>query len=106
MKQLIERIRELEAAATPGEWRYRDMDETIVDSNEQVLFPCWANRMLREVGDYADVMLVPEMRNALPRLLDRLEKLEAVAEAAKDVSLILNGPIQTLWDALAALEDK
>lgn len=80
MKDLIARLRHLEKGATCGPWRYRDMDETIVDSNEQILFPCWANRMLRETNDWADVLLVPEMRNSLETILDRLEFLEKFYE--------------------------
>lgn len=48
-----------------------------------------------------------EIVDALPQLLDRMEKLEVVAEAAQKV--IDRGEYyegDTLMDALAALEDK
>lgn len=52
-----------------------------------------------------------EVMNALPTLLDRLEKLEAVAEVGNEMRLLSHllgtttGPrFQPLWNALAALE--
>jgi hypothetical protein len=54
MKEIIERLRELEAALSPAPW---------IGCNH----PSYVN----------------EMRNSLVPILDRLEKLEAVAEAAR-----------------------
>jgi hypothetical protein len=107
--KMIEILRELEAKATPGPWRYTDSDELIVDSERNLLFPCWGNTKLQYDYDYSDVLLVPNMRNALPKLL-------AVVEAAKEIDEILEDPEsrkeidsftnQPLRAALAALEEE
>lgn len=76
MKQIIARLRELESATTPGPW---DCAIGITSEGYIDLLPtgneCVPSRDI-------DLDLIDEMRNALPQLLDRLEKLEKVVEAA------------------------
>lgn len=104
MKQLIERLRKLEAAATPGEWLPFRAEYW---NGAQYAYQGAGPRQWGEPGTAnADAQLIAEMRNALPQLLDRLEKLEAVTEAAEEYVYedTLLGAIKLL-DALAALED-
>lgn len=89
MKQLIERLRELEAKEYPGLQAFKPGNTT-------------------QVEYLADLF---EVYDALPQLLDRLEKLEAVAEAAKGATTERDkikraGYINGLAYALAALEGK
>lgn len=97
----IERLKQLEAGATPGPWYYRDSDESICDIDDNILFPGWSNPKLQGPdNDWSDVLLVTQMRNALPKLL-------AVVEAAR--WQLMDNPEETqkgLEDALAALEDE
>lgn len=94
MKQFIERLRELEEAATPAPW--------IVEH------ACVNGPVYRIAGEYEpvipqDAKLIAEMRNALPKLL-------AVVEAAKGATAERDkikraGHINSLKHALAALEE-
>lgn len=103
MKDTIKRLRELEAAATAGPWAgVPRCGYGYVTSEYSQIAEMYGN------GGYTNAQLVAEMRNALLDLLDRQEKLEAVAEAAKTLwdftpTLIYE---RKLMDALAALEDK
>jgi hypothetical protein len=101
---IIDLLKELEAKATPGPWRYSDSDELILDSENTLLFPCWGNIKLQQDYDYSDVLLVPNIRNALPKLL-------AVVEAAKQAVLDCEDAgceliADNLNTALAALEEE
>lgn len=92
MKALIKRLRELEGKATPVKWGAHMCDDDV--------FGIYAEVDVTPVGDIiteqivetdagvyppnkADAELIAETRNALPKLLDYVEKLEAVAEAAQ-----------------------
>jgi hypothetical protein len=104
MKDTIARLRELEAAATPGPWTtYHDWEAYGIRAGLQTT-------VLQQTAYYPsapgweDTQLIAEMRNALPALLDRLEKLEAVVEAAEDVAPFLEEG-HTLVVALAALDN-
>lgn len=128
MKDTLHRLRELEAAATPGPWQAVEYG---VHTERKAI----AGRGFGPVDDFyqgvycdqPDADLIAEMRNALPALLDRLEKLEAVVETVKHLRInrsmsidIPDWDTQTdvdgigftfsdwekVDDALAALEDK
>lgn len=115
MKQIIARIRQLEAAATPGPWEMRTQGQDMNDASYKV-FPYGKY----EIFDYfisdapyyntapnkPDVELFVEMRNVIIPLLDRLEKVEAVAEAAKDACRAIPGMLPKIEAALAALDAK
>jgi hypothetical protein len=92
MKQLIDRLRSLESAATKGPWRLDGFDivsptaGTLINGNTKLV-----------VGspDYLceeDETLIIELRNALPLLLDHIEKLEVALrkceQNAGDVNMI------------------
>jgi hypothetical protein len=79
MKDIIKHLRSLEAAATPGPW---NITTSFTETDDR---------------------LMEEMRNSIKPLLDRLEKLEAVVEAAEDVAPFLEEG-HTLVVALAALD--
>jgi hypothetical protein len=81
---VLERLKQLEAAATPGPWYYRDSDETIrgrlwfLEKEIDVcVFNAWGAENIPRDQDWPNCVLTVEMRNALPKLL-------AVAQAAKD----------------------
>jgi len=78
VKDTIKMLRELEAAATPGPWYLRVgfLGATQIHGPRQI-----------EVGSAynGDDQLIVEMRNTIPALLDRLEKLEALVEAAREL---------------------
>ncbi len=100
---IIQRLRELEATATPGPWE-AFAGSVIRGTREAYHHPLNddGTPYYRYVGirESEDAVLIAEMRNRLPKLL-------AVVEAARtyiDNNGGENGP--TLWHALAALEDK
>lgn len=117
MKQLIERLRQLEAGATPGPWEF-----VATGATEDWEVSCEGSYKIQPVGgdEYSyficdatyyntapklnDAALISEMRNSIFPLLDRLEKLEAVVEAAKHQHWSQNS--RELNNALAALEEK
>jgi hypothetical protein len=81
---MIDRLRELDSAATPGPWKEYLRGYVVADASPQD-----DATPDDEVGTYfsaelygpnidADAALIPEARNALPKLL-------AIAEAARDV---------------------
>lgn len=84
MKQLIARLRELEV---------KEYDDALPTNSAGVI-------RLRK--DFMQDVL--EVYEALPQLLDRLEKLERVVEAAKDACRSIPGMLPKIEDALAALE--
>lgn len=72
----VTKLRALLEAATPGPWARNKQDTRLdyIESDEcEVAMDCYRS----------DAALIVEMRNSLPALLDRLDKLEAVAEANK-----------------------
>lgn len=80
MKDLIKRLRELEAAATPGPWEY-DGISYVFQKGSGI-----EDQMMVEMRGYPqdeNAKLIAEMRNSLSIILDRLEKLEAVIEVHK-----------------------
>jgi hypothetical protein len=103
----IERLRALLEKATPGEWHavdkaYGELSEQEMQSEEDLSHLSMHKSRHHTVSrspnvngwrtdggndDYCiseeDAALIAEAHNALPALLDRLEKLERVAEAAK-----------------------
>lgn len=114
MKQLIERLKQLEAAATPGPWLETKLAGGFAVNRYIRWFPTGEDQFYNGEPDAA---LIAEMRNALPQLLDRLEKLEAVADAAENACQDLDGFNRTCPDnhefysaillrrALAALQE-
>ena len=105
----IARLRALEAAATKGSWKF--VPWHIEEANAAVRAPTgW---LICSTSSDADSELIAEMRNALPALLDRLEKAEGeLAEAREDVRslcrFILNewGPDGALKATTFALEQR
>lgn len=121
----IERLKELDAKATPGPWQTRFIYRAYS-----------AGRDLPDLEygtkpeqDWPDCELIAEMRNALPELLaqgeilaalaksheaqmEYIRKLEAVAEAAKTVSNACSGYVNERSDfgalrhALKALDER
>lgn len=83
LSRTIARLRQLEAAATPGPWEVSIIREFLkAGENADIV----SNLPLPDEFEYpdrSDAKFIAEMRNALPQLLDRLEKLEAVADAHK-----------------------
>lgn len=84
-------LRELDAGATPGPWWVLSMTRVIgrgaiarvghdgIDHSTGEALP---DEQI-EQDEAADAALIAATRNALPAILDRLERLEAVAEAAR-----------------------
>lgn len=117
----IEELQGLLAKATPGPWSTHLVDDTtIMSPAREVATTCDSSQTDREDGydiEYeqmeADAALIVAMRNALPALLDRLEKAEGeLAEAREDVRslcrFILNewGPDGALKATTFALEQR
>ena len=88
MKDTIKRLRELEAKVTNGPWRKAGCF-SIISNDEPEESSCLdgafvastlkSSGVIGKMGNIAD--LIVETRNALPKLLDYIEKLEAIAEA-------------------------
>lgn len=75
----LARLRELLAAATPGPWETAERSDTInVQAGQRAVARCQ-----RKAGVWRDAALIVAAVNALPALLDRIEALERVAEAAR-----------------------
>jgi len=116
----IEELRGLLAKATPGPWKNHLVDDTtIVASNGFEIGTTWpGGSVYNGFVDPAEqheinAALIVAMRNALPALLDRLEKAEGeLAEAREDVRslcrFILNewGPDGALKATTFALEQR
>lgn len=132
MKEIIKHLRALEAAATPGPWEMGSYDGRAVIHGPSIEQPVCPNSDIdfevvgenEEIGEYGyvhdirppfrkkiDAKLCAEMRNALPALLDRLERLEAVAEAAGSLPALKYDDVdmtteeRRLKGALAALQE-
>ena len=124
-----ERLKELEAKATPGPWEapehlptwiYGEQDGKTIHVADIRGWGCMTGKGSGALGwseeradekQRANAALIVEVRNALPALLDRLEALEAVAEAARRYTRCLSVIQQDkahadLCQALAALEEK
>jgi hypothetical protein len=89
----IQNLRELLAKATPGPWTfYSDSGAVCINDGCGIagvpIVLMYADRGHR----VDDAALIVAMRNELPSILDRLEKLEKVAVAARVVSSQRNGP--------------
>jgi len=88
IQQLTERLRELEMDATPGPWltpkEEADADwskrRKIIDDEGCEVWP-WLHE--------GDRTLAYAARNALPRLLDEIQRLEAKADAWKAYAIQL-----------------
>lgn len=116
----IDELRRLLAKATPGPWKNHLVDDTtIVASNGFEIGTTWpGGSVYNGFVDPAEqheinAALIVAMRNALPALLDRLEKAEGeLAEAREDVRslcrFILNewGPDGALKATTFALEQR
>lgn len=81
LPDLITRLRELEAAATKGPWRVVPGDDvdTVCSDKHDICQPyevAVRGHYSRAPGD-ANAALIAEARNALPLLLDEIEKLRA-----------------------------
>ena len=81
MKDLIKRLKELEAKATEGPWEPND---ALGEDFTQALGPeikynprDKQSRRIAQDRAITDSGLIAETRNALPKLLDHIEKLEA-----------------------------
>lgn len=81
MTDVVARLRQLEAAATPGPW-YIEKNGTIKRGMLWIAHMAGAMSNPAVVTD-ADVIVAA--RNALPQLLDERDLLLAVAEAAKEI---------------------
>lgn len=97
IKETIERLRQLEAAATPGEWNTDSCgDVYAITVSEPITVRIGTTAFWCEGNPNAQ--LIAEMRNALPQLLDRLDyleervlKLEAIKAATQKLeSTLLN----------------
>lgn len=105
----IDKLKQLEATATPGPWKvgnYSGRHHGLLLLSEDA----FAGNL---VSGRDNVKLIVAMRNALPKLLDSISRLEAVVEAAQ---ALVNCPYVVITekaddlqgdfeDALAALED-
>lgn len=109
----VEQLRQLEQAATPGEWRvetYEDGSGAFVVRGMQYLI---AEARPSDHGDQGNARLIAAMRNALPALLD-------IAEAAQDVvpstefldhipgpyAYVRVDELKAVADALSRLDDR
>ena len=99
------KLRELSEQATPGPWGGDYKCSMLnLDTGQDVA----------EFYGSKDALFVEEMRNSLPALLDRLDKLEAVAGAAQNLQIHIKhddvgyddfeAAVETMDAALAALE--
>lgn len=95
----LDRLKDLEAKATPGPWKYGDMYE---DNRENdIVEPDGYAVIHRDSGCYtpdsptADLIIA--MRNALPKLLPYIEKLEAVINQTKQWA---ETPLAAEWELL------
>lgn len=105
MTDLVERLREREAMATPGPWELQDGNSHrrigVPGKDGSVCRPAkYSERephWLTLDGErvYADLMLAVEARNALPELLDRIQADAARLEKAREaLEIVANRPIQ------------
>lgn len=97
-------LRELLAAATPGPWRGSHSDwrparaQTSVEAGESLVASVYAET---DSGASANARLIAAAVNALPWLLDELDKLRAERDAARDAQEAPDGPLMTFevrWD--------
>lgn len=129
MTNLLTRLRELEAKATPGPWTVAGARNLSVQGMN-----VWAVSVNHANGDWetifvngaceAQAQLIAEMRNALPKLIDeiesrdaeltklntRLTRLLAVVEAAKKYKAYLGfkeeeETLRNLFHTLVELEE-
>lgn len=86
---MIERLKELEAKATPGPWKV-DLGNWEIERDHAerhvVLGITWQERQDQEnqtywnmAHPYADMELIAELRNALPKLLAAMEAADTLA---------------------------
>jgi hypothetical protein len=118
---LLDRLRELEAKATPGPWTYHDREgdwpPSNVSATEQtgcneeddchnVVCSLPSSAYGYEANFYSNGPLIAETRNALPKLL---EALEVATEALKTFREYDGHPVVARWDgvggALAKVEE-
>jgi hypothetical protein len=102
---MIDRLRELDSAATPGPWRTYHDGLTLDGEERQLVSEVADDTDYGAVAKWmtpADAALIAEARNALPKLL-------AIAEAARMVSQwhdsIGSGPIEVLNAELGGLKE-
>ncbi len=84
----LNELRRLEKAATPGPWDTSACIFPLYNDYEQSPDKTWRSAgpvVVDGIQAGYDMKFIVALRNALPALLDRLEKLEAVAEAARSV---------------------
>lgn len=106
----LERLKELEAKATPGPWRSARVAESIEIRQEKFNKPRIA--YLYEVGR-SDAEFLVAMRNALPSLLAVVEAAEATSPFCEEPTVTAMGlvpcdvcPECLLRLSIAALEDE
>ena len=93
----IEKLRELEAKATPGEW------VADLDGHESSIRRCDDDCLFAIDLQEDDAALIAAMRNALPRLLSMLQPPAdaAVREAVEGLSAGVGGP----WEGVGTMFD-
>ncbi len=102
----IKKLRELSREATPGPWRYSYGDQD--GNNRRCLFDS-RGYLFGQIDDGSNGEVIAELRNNIDPLLDYVEKLEKVREAAETFSrsqhpITISGNYEFLREALAALE--
>lgn len=108
---IIEELRRLEKEATPAEWSFEPRGVSISDEDDVHTLVGPEKRLgisshWDGVMSFEDAALIVAMRNALPAILTRLERLEAVAEACRCFVNRDDTAMSTMENALAALGDK
>lgn len=84
----IERLKELEAKATPGPWDSHDgawngSSVSTLNRNKYVIFT---------VEKYSDAELIAEMRNSISKILALVEAFKAMDLRCDDEDLLLDEP--------------
>ena len=102
----VEQLRQLEQAATPGEWQpyFTGHGDPYVVGGERhggPIFPQDIRAEVSKAGDSygrADAELIAAARNALPALLDIAEAAQAVEAGDVDALLHIGGPVEHRGD--------
>ncbi len=96
--EYLARLRELDEKATKGPWIISPVRQTVASFKALVIGPeskgwfaavPYDERLHKE--SYFDATLIAEWRTAVPRLLDRVEALEARIKSLKEAGSIKTG---------------
>lgn len=98
----IARLRELEKKATPGPWKYSRPFEWIESNKHQIIAQTWGKLETPFVNDVNNSALIIAARNALPDLLDEIERLRHELVETGAILAISRKGVRDLSDDLAA----